>query len=110
MRINKDLIRTKKKKIENFIKLENLPIGTKYSILYNANILKNRNFLSRIFIKSKDMNKYINTNKAKNFKNAEDLQNDEYLGIGLCNYDYKVEDLKKIFDKLYKFWKNIDKH
>ena len=110
MRINKNLIKTHKKEIEKFIKLENLPIGTKYSTLYNANILKNRNFLSRIFINAKEKSRYINTNKAKNFKNAEALQNDEYLGIGLCNYDYKVEDLKNIFEKLYKFWKKIDKY
>ena len=110
MRINRNLIKTKKKEIEKFFKLENLPIGTKYSALYRANILKNKSFLSRIFIKkNKAMNKYINSNKAKNFKNTEDLNQHEYLGIGLCNYNYKIKDLKIIFEKFYEFWKKIDK-
>ena len=41
-------------------------------------------------------------------KNNEDLNNIEYLGIGLCNYNYKKSDLRKIFNKFYKFWRDLD--
>ena len=107
MRIDKDIIKTKKKKISNFIKLNNLPIGTKYESLYKANILRNRKYLSRIFKTKKKINDYIKNNPT-NFKNNEDLNNIEYLGIGLCNYNYKKSDLRKIFNKFYKFWRDLD--
>lgn len=107
MRIDRDKINTNKKIINNFIKSNKLPIGTKYSALYKANILKNEKFLSRIFKNKQEIRKFIKKNNSLNFKNIEELNNDEYLSIGLCKYKYKKSDLKKIFDKLYKFWKNL---
>ena len=38
----------------------------------------------------------------------KELNNYEYLGFGICEYNYKKTDLKKIFGKLYEFWKNLD--
>jgi dTDP-4-amino-4,6-dideoxygalactose transaminase len=108
MRIDKNIIKTNKKKISNFIKLNNLPIGTKYESLYKANILRNRKYLSRIFKTKKNINDYIKKNNPTNFKNNEDLNNIEYLGIGLCNYNYKKSDLRKIFNKFYEFWRYLD--
>ncbi len=108
MRIDREKIKTSKKKISNLIKSNNLPIGTKYESLYKANILKNKRFLSRIFKTKKNIDIYIKKNNPINFKNNEDLNNNEYLGIGLCNYNYKKSDLQKIFNKFYKFWKHLD--
>ena len=108
MRIDRDKIKTSKKKISNLIKSNKLPIGTKYESLYKANILRNKRFLSRIFKTKKNIDTYIKKNNPINFKNNEDLNNNEYLGIGLCNYNYKKSDLQKIFNKFYKFWKHLD--
>ena len=108
MRIDRDKIKTSKKKINNLIKSNNLPIGTRYESLYKTNVLRNRRFLSRIFKTKKNMDDYIKKNNPINFKNNEDLNNNEYLSIGLCNYNYKTSDLQKIFDKFYKFWRHLD--
>jgi hypothetical protein len=108
MRLDRNKIKTNKKTIDNFLKLNKLPIGTRYQSLYKVNILRNRNFLSRIFKTKKDIDRYIRKNNPINFKNNEDLNNGEYLGIGLCDYNYKKNDLKKIFDKLYWLWKDLD--
>jgi len=108
MRIDRDKIKTSKKKINNLIKSNNLPIGTRYESLYKTNVLRNRRFLSRIFKTKKNMDDYIKKNNPINFKNNEDLNNNEYLSIGLCNYNYKISDLQKIFDKFYKFWRHLD--
>ena len=108
MRLDINKIKTNKKTIDNFLKLNKLPIGTRYQSLYKVNILRNRNFLSRIFKTKKDIDRYIKKNNPINFKNNEDLNNGEYLGIGLCDYNFKKNDLKKIFDKLYQFWKDLD--
>jgi hypothetical protein len=108
MRLDRNKIKTNKKEIDNFLKLNKLPIGTSYQSLYKLNILRNRKFLSRIFKKKKDIDIYIKKNDPINFKNNEDLNNGEYLGIGLCDYNYKKNDLKKIFDKLFQFWKDLD--
>ena len=51
--------------------------------------MRNRKYLSRIFKTKKNINDYIKKNNPTNFKNNEDLNNIEYLGIGLCNYNYK---------------------
>ena len=109
MKIDKDKVNIGKKKIEKFIKSNNLPIATKYQNLYKTNILKSRLFLSRIFKSNKEIDKYIKSNKPSNFQNVEDLQKDEFLGIGLCGYDYNTKDLKNIFEKLYQFWKTNNK-
>ena len=108
MRLDRNKIKTSKKTIDNFLKSSQLPIATRYQSLYKANILRNRKFLSRIFKTKKDTDRYIKKNNPVNFKNNEDLNNYEYLGIGLCDYNFKKNDLKKIFDKLYQFWKDLD--
>jgi hypothetical protein len=108
MRLDRNKIKTSKKKIENFLKLNQLPISTRYQSLYKANILRSRRFLSRIFKTKKEIVRYITKNNPINFKNNEDLNNYEYLGFGICDYNYKKTDLKKIFDKLYQFWKDLD--
>ena len=110
MRIDKNKININKKKIENFIKLKNLPIATKYQNLYKTNILKSRLFLSRIFQSKYEINRYIKKNNPSNFHNVEKLQREEFLGIGLCGFNYKTDDLKKIFNKLYEFWKKFEKN
>jgi len=108
MRINSKLIKIDKKKLKIFLRKEKLPIGLKYCTLYTTNILKNKKFMSRMFDNNSDFNKYIKKNDPKNFINTEILQHNEYLGIGLCNYDFEIKDLKYIFDRLFKFWqKNI---
>ena len=105
MKLDRKVISLKKNKLLSFIKKNKLPIGIKYNTLYKANVLKNKKFLSRLFDTKKEMNKYISKNKESNFVSTESLQNNEYFGIGLCNYDYDIKDLKKIFKKLYLYWK-----
>ena len=109
MKIDRDIIKIDKKKLEKLIKLNNLPFGVRYQNLYKAKILKSKKFLSRIFETNKDINKYIKSNNAENFKNTEELQKYEYLDFGICLYDYNLTDLKIIFDKFYKFWNNLKK-
>ena len=105
MRIDRKIVKIHKKKIENFIKSNNLPFSLQYQNLYKSKILSNRKFLSRIFKSKKEIDKYIRSNKPIKFKNIEDLQRNEFLCFGICNYDYSLKDLKIIFEKFYKFWK-----
>ena len=93
------------KKLKIFLRKEKLPIGLKYCTLYTTNILKIKNLCRECF--NNDFNKYIKKNDPKNFINTEILQHNEYLGIGLCTYDFEIKDLKYIFDRLFKFWQKI---
>ena len=109
MKIDRNIIKIDKKKLEKLIKLNNLPFGVRYQNLYKAKILKSKKFLSRIFETNKDINRYIKSNNAENFKNNEELQKHEYLDFGMCSYDYSLNDLKIIFDKFYKLWNKLKK-
>ena len=107
MKIDRNKVKIDKKKLEELIKLNNLPFGVRYQNLYKTKILKSKKFLSRIFSSKKNINNYVKSNNPKNFKNTEDLQNYEYLDFGICTYDYNINDLKIIFNKFHKLWNNL---
>ena len=92
-----------KNRLFKFLKSYGVPVSLKYVNLHLLPILKNKNVLPWNLV-----------HKKYNYKKgdcpiAEDYQDNKYIALNMCSYNYTLENLNQIIYLFKKFWKNNEK-
>jgi dTDP-4-amino-4,6-dideoxygalactose transaminase len=110
MRINTKIIKTSKDQIVKALKAEGVPVSGKY-----ANIHLLPMFQKKIAFGNSGLpwklnlnNSHISYNKGI-CPNAENINDNEYLGIPLCDYDFNNKNILFIIRAFNKVWNSFIK-
>lgn len=104
MQINKKIIKTSRDAIFNALKCEGVPIFKNYTLVHQLPMYKRKIAYGKNNFPWSLANKKIINNQIT-CPNAEYLNNQTYLAIPMCNYDYSHKELKLIVSAFKKVWK-----
>lgn len=96
-----------KYKLFKFLRSHGIPVSLKYVNLHRLHILNKKNKKNTLpwsLVK----NKYIY--KKGDCPIAEDYQDNKYIAINMCTYNYTNDNLSYIIEKFKMFWKNNAKY
>tara|TARA_B110000971_G_C19973794_1_gene483938 strand:- start:102 stop:1361 length:1260 start_codon:yes stop_codon:yes gene_type:complete len=107
IKINSKIIKTKKNRLIKYLKAEGLPVSDRY-----VNILEYDMYLDK-----KISNHYPWSTKGKNFfyskksnvyKQIVNLNDNEFMDLFFCKYDFSKQDIDLIISCFNKVWKKLD--
>ena len=110
MKINTKIIQTNKNQIFKALKAEGVPISKEYANLHLLPI-----FQRKIAYGNSGIPWKLNLNNSKiSYKKgicpyAENLNDNEYLGIAICEYDFNNKNILFIIKAFYKVWNKVIK-
>ena len=90
LRVNCNVIKTKKDKIFKMLLNQAIPIANKYEDISNLPSILN------------------NTKKKQSFKNVNFLNQKEYLGLKMWAFNFSIKDLDYIISKFKLVWKKLE--
>ena len=110
LRIDTKIIKTSKKKIVKALKAEGVPIREKYENIHLLPMFKRK-----IAFGNSGIPWTLNSNNSKIIykkgicPNAENINENEYIGIPLCDYDFNNKNILLIARAFKKIWANLIK-
>ena len=107
MKIDQKITGVHRDKIHKALVAEGLRIAKNYQSLHLLHVFKNKiGFGSHSFPWSLSKNK--KSDFITRFKTANELTKNKYLGIGMCLFEYKKNEIDLIIKVFKKVWKNLD--
>jgi len=108
MQIDTDTVSISKERIAQALRAEGVSVSDKYQTIHLLPMYQQKiAFGSKGFPWTAQFCKRdVNYNKGI-CPIAEDLQDNRYLGVGMCVFDYSAEDIDLIIKAFHKVWKHL---
>ena len=107
IKINSKIIKTKKNRLIKYLKAEGLPVNDRYVNILEYNMYLDKK-ISNYYPWSTKGKNFFYSKKSNVYKQIVNLNDNEFMDLFFCKYDFSKQDIDLIINCFKKVWKKLD--